>query len=110
MIDHKQAVQSALQKLFELVGGRELATSDVERIQLEELELTDDSKFWDVTLSYPIKRQEEEDVTRQVPEPLAKFITNGPRRKWRTLKIDSQNGSLVSMRRPGQQHDERPTS
>jgi len=98
MIDYKQAVQSALQKLYELVGDRELAA--VEGIHLEELELTDDAKYWNVTLSYPIKRTQDEVIADKVPESLSKFINDTPRRKWRTLKIDSQHGGLVSMKAP----------
>jgi CO dehydrogenase/acetyl-CoA synthase delta subunit len=83
MIDHKQAVQFALQKLYELVGDRELAA--MEGIQLEELELTDDAKYWNVTLSYPIKRTQDGEIANNVPESLAKFINDTPKSKWRTL-------------------------
>ncbi len=98
MIDSRQAVQFAYQKLYELVGTRELA--DVEGIELEELELSDDSKYWNITVSYPVKKTQDSDVASDVPESFAKFITNTPKRKWRTLKIDSQDGKLLAMKVP----------
>lgn len=98
MIDSKQAVQQALQNLFDLVGSRELA--NVEGIQLEELELTEDSKHWNVTLSYPVERAQDDESTQPLPESLAKFMKDTPRRKWRTFKIDSQDGRLVAMKLP----------
>jgi CO dehydrogenase/acetyl-CoA synthase delta subunit len=101
MIDSKQAVQFAYQNLYELVGTRELA--NVEGIQLEELELTDDSKYWNVTVSYPIKKEQQEEALVKVPESLAKFVRDSPKRKWRTLKIDSQDGKLVAMKMPAAQ-------
>jgi len=101
MIDSKQAVQFAYQNLYELVGTRELA--NVEGIQLEELELSDDSKYWNVTVSYPIKNEQQEEAPNKVPESLAKFIRDTPKRKWRTLRIDSQDGRLVAMKMPAAQ-------
>lgn len=98
MIDGKQAVQQALQNLYELIGSRELG--NVEGIQLEELELTDDSKNWNVTLSYPVKRAAEEEPSSAVPESLARFIKESPRRKWRTFKLDAQDGRLIAMKLP----------
>jgi len=98
MIDSKQAVQFAYQNLYELVGTRELA--NVEGIQLAELELSDDSKYGNVTVSYPIKKELQEDALIKTPESLAKFIRDTPKRKWRTLKIDSEDGRLVAMKMP----------
>jgi len=101
MIEPKQAVQFALQNLFELLGTRELA-NDVEGIQLEELELTDDSKDWDVTLSCPVKKPQNDDAATELPPSLARFIGT-PRRKWMTLRIDSKDGKLIRMKLAGQQ-------
>jgi hypothetical protein len=98
MIDSKQAVQFAYQKLYELLGTRELA--NVEGIELEELELSDDSKYWTVTVSYPVKKTPEGESVPEVPESLAKFLNSTPKRKWRTLKIDSQDGKLLAMKVP----------
>jgi hypothetical protein len=98
MIDGMQAVQHAFANLIQLVGARELA--NVEGIQLEEFELSDDSKHWNVTLSYPVKKPQEEGSPQQLPESIAKFIQDTPRRKWRTFKIDSQDGRLVAMKVP----------
>ena len=98
MIDGKQAVQQAFQNLFDLLGGRELANFD--GIQLEELELTDDSKHWNVTLSYPVKKPQEDEAAQQLPESIAKFMKDTPKRKWRTFKITSDDGTLVAMKLP----------
>ena len=98
MLEGKQAVQQALQSLYELVGPRELG--NVEGIQLEELELTDDSKYWNVTLSYPVKKVPEDEASPALPESLARLIKDSPRRKWRTFKIDAQDGRLIAMKLP----------
>jgi hypothetical protein len=98
MIDFKQAVEIAVRGLTELVGD-ELA--DREGIQLEELELTDDSKHWNVTLSYPTKKRQDEEISPTIPESVAKFLRGAPKRKWKTFKIDSQDGRLVAMKLPG---------
>ncbi len=98
MMESGQALQCAIQSLIQLTGARELA--DVNGIQVEELELTEGSKHWDVTLSYPVKRAVEEEPNPQVPEALARFLKESPRRKWRTFRLDAQDGHLVSMKIP----------
>ncbi len=95
MIDSKQAVQQALQNLYDLVGPREIANYD--GIHLEEVELTEDSKHWNVTLSYPVKKDPEDDSG--LPENLTRFM-NSPKRKWRVFKIGAEDGSLFAMKVP----------
>ncbi len=52
-------------------------------ILLEEVELTDDRKFWLITLSY----------TPPPENPLLPFIPSG--RKFKTLKISAETGEVV---------------
>jgi hypothetical protein len=107
VIEPKQAVQFALQNLCELVGSRELA--DVDGIHLEELELSDDSRSWDVTLSYPVKRPRGDEGPVMFSESLAKLAGHS-KRKWRTLRIDSEDGKLISMKLVGKQAVDQLTS
>lgn len=98
MIDCREAVRRAFGYLNELVGHRELA--NLEEIHLEEFELSDDSRHWNVTLSYPVKKLHEDEETPATSGPLGKFLADSPRRKWRTFKIDAADGQLVAMKVP----------
>jgi hypothetical protein len=101
VIEPKLAVQFAMQSLLELVGSRELA--DVEGIHLEELALSDDSKTWEVTVSYPVKVSKEQTGTQEQVQDAYARLVGTPRRKWRTLRIDSADGKLISMKLVGRQ-------
>ena len=98
MIDSKEAVRRAFQHLNELLGTRELA--NLEDIHLEEFELSDDSRHWNVTLSYPVKKPHEGEEAPTPPGSLARFIADSPRRKWRTFTINALDGDLVAMKVP----------
>ena len=54
-------------------------------IQLEEVELTDDGKYWLITLSYP------------VPSEIAALNFNF-KRKYKVFTIDRQTGDVKSMK------------
>ena len=58
-----------------------------ERIQLEEIEISDDDKFWNITLSYD----------DQPTEP-GGFIFGGISRFYKIFKVDAKDGSVRSMK------------
>ena len=78
MIDVKQATQKAEKYLTTLVP-------DVTDIMLEEVELTDDEKFWFITLSYK--------------DPLAgRSISNIFGKTLKVFKIRTDNGEVMAMK------------
>jgi hypothetical protein len=93
MIDVKQAYQVAREALIELLGEQELA--DKAGITLEEFELSQDKKYWNITLGYPVRE------TREIPKAMQKMlgpIAAEPRRRFKTFRIDTKDGQLVAMK------------
>src|SRR4051794_4402021 len=92
MIDVKQATEIARKSLIDLLGEQELA--DKTGITLEEFELTNNGKSWDITLGYPIRE------TRPLPKVASQTL--GPfaeaRRKFKTFRIDTKDGHLIAMK------------
>ena len=60
---------------------------NADRIQLEEVEITDDDKYWNITLSY------DDNVAVS-----SGFISIGPRRFYKVFKVDALDGSIRSMK------------
>lgn len=79
MIDVKKAADISAEYLINF-----FPTST--KIQLEEVELTDDKKFWNITLSY-----ESEDTATG-------YIVLGKVRKFKIFRIDALNGEVLSMK------------
>ena len=77
MIDVKQAVDIASQYLMSLFADR--LPSD---IQLEEVELSEDEKYWFITLSF-----------RE-----AYFAGIPPRKNYKLFKINADSGQVQSMK------------
>ena len=73
MIDVKDATQNAFKYLRELHG-------DIQGVLLEEVELTEDEKFWLITLSFP----DPELIYLEI------FKTN-PKRKYKIFMISVRN-------------------
>jgi len=80
MLDVKEAAQRASEYFAGLYAEEGLSN-----VQLEEVELTDDGKYWLITLSYPVK-----------PE-LASLNFNY-KRKYKVFKIDRKTGEVKSMK------------
>jgi hypothetical protein len=80
MVDVKEAAQRASDYFADLYGEQ-----GVLNVQLEEVELTDDGKFWLITLSYPGPR-----------EPGT--FTVYPKKKYKVFKIDAKTGDVKSMK------------
>jgi len=80
MLDVKEAARRA----SEYFAGLYPVESN-SNVQLEEVELTEDGKYWFITLSYP------------VPSELAALNFNF-KRKYKVFKIDAETGQVVSMK------------
>ncbi len=97
MIDVKEAVQSARNYLMEMVdtGGIDLAPGSA--ISLEEVELSQDEKFWLVTFGFDTKR-ELEYVTNTWN--LSPEVTARPKyyRDYKIIKVRAEDGKPVSMK------------
>jgi hypothetical protein len=80
MIDVKQAAQSATNFITGLYSDQVI--SDV---RLEEVELSEDTKYWLITLSFPAP-------------PSPGVITFGGRRQYKIFKVDADTGTVLSMK------------
>lgn len=82
MIDVKEAAQRASQYFADLYETESAA------VQLEEVELTEDGKFWLITLSYPVRRA--------FDVPIPPFMQQ--KREYKLFKIDTKTGGVRSMK------------
>jgi hypothetical protein len=82
MIDVRQAAQSASNFIVSLYAGQSL--SDV---RLEEVEVSDDDKYWLITLSF-------------LAQSPGYGVLNLPvlKRQYKILKVDRQTGDVLSMK------------
>jgi hypothetical protein len=76
-MDVKQAAETAADYLLTFFP-------DAERVRLEEIEISDDDKFWFITLSFLMK-----------PSGKLDFIDE---RVFKVFKIDSEKGEVRSMK------------
>lgn len=86
MIDVKQAVQISRNYLSELYQSDEIRD-----LSLEEVELTEDNRFWLVTLTF----------TQQMMQPLNPIeAMTGPKyaRFLKEIRIDAETGQVRSMK------------
>lgn len=84
MVDVQQAAATATTYLISLYP--QLSLLDV---QLEEVELTEDEKYWLITLSYPLLKV-------AAPSALAGFMPS--KKDYKVFKIDSDAGQVRSMK------------
>ena len=89
MIDAKQAVKKAMEYLKEM-----LDTVDFRDMLPEEVELSEDDRFWEVTIVFS---------RRQVSTsegPMASLVgpTEGFKREFKLFKIDAESGIVRSMK------------
>jgi len=84
MIDVKQAVQVASDFIKQLYGADQL-----QQLTLEEVELTDDDRFWLVTLGFS---------RPELASPLEAFATAKQRREYKILKIHADSGKVQAMK------------
>jgi len=89
MIDAKQAMKKAVTYLNDMFDATEFRD-----VFPEEVELTDDDRFWDVTIGF---------LRRQVSTsegPMASLVgpTEGFKREVRVFRIDAETGTVRSMK------------
>ena len=80
MLDVKEAAQKASEYFATLYTDE-----GIHSVQLEEVEISDDGKYWLITLSYP--------MPGQLPT-----IDPNHKRKYKVFKIDAETGQVVSMK------------
>lgn len=83
MMDVKQAARLAsdyFNGLYEEQG--------LKNVRLEEVELTEDGKYWLITLSYPVQAE-----TGIIPT-----LNLMPVRQYKIFKINAETGDVVSMK------------
>ena len=67
---------------------------DISGELIEEVELDEDRKHWLITLSFPISANQ----TSSSPMPITSILFNKSERKYKIFKVDTQNGSVESMK------------
>ena len=82
MIGVKEAVNKAIDFVQDLYGDTAAALS------LEEVELTDDGRYWLITVGF---------VRPQLDNPLRVFA-GGAARAYKVIKVDAQTGEPLSMK------------
>ena len=80
MIDVKEATQKVKEYLVSFFP-------EAEKVQLEEVELTDDKSHWHITLSY-------EGMSHSV----ASSLLVGKSVRYKIFKLDAESGEVVSMK------------
>ena len=87
-VNARQASQSAFDYFYDLFALRLPFVSDP---SLEEIEMSNDGRFWLVTLGYDAPRPKNE----RIPEFL-----QVPMRKLKVFKVDAATGRVLSMKIP----------
>ncbi|MBF0202651.1 MAG: hypothetical protein HQK66_15385 [Desulfamplus sp.] len=87
----KNAVMAAMNAAQEFYDGKELLD-----LSLEEVELTDDEKYWLITLGFdfPIKKT----PANQIVNPIMTAFGKDYIRKYKIFKVDAMNGEVKSMK------------
>lgn len=80
------AAQNYLQSLLDIMGGK------IEDLRLEEVEVSEDDKFWLVTLGFTRPADKAESPLKEI------LAAPGYRREYKIFKIDAETGNVESMR------------
>jgi hypothetical protein len=86
MIDVKTAVRSAIGQVTELFGADQLTD-----LRLEEVERSEDDRYWLVTVGFYPRRQSDEMLS-----PMLRRASLADR-VYKRLKIDAASGEVASM-------------
>lgn len=86
MIDVRQAVQKASEYLVTIFADRQ-----VRNVQVEEVERSEDSRHWFVTLGYA-------DPAGGPLAEIAATMGDSRNRKYKVFKIDADSGECLSMK------------
>jgi hypothetical protein len=81
MLDVKEAAQRASEYFAGLYSDQK-----INNVQLEEVEISDDGKYWLITLSYPV-----------FPQDIVPIQFIG-KRKYKLFTIDAETGQVKSMK------------
>jgi len=81
MIDVKQAAQAA----SDFISGL-YSSETISDVRLEEVELSEDEKYWLITLSFPL------------PSSLGVVYLGGGGRQYKLFKVDADTGEVLSMK------------
>lgn len=92
MIDVKKAIQAAKESLLALYSDTE-----IKDLLLEEVELTDDEKYWDVTLGFSVPSIAPS-VTNRLSQSLEEFEPPKHERRYKLFKVDADDGEVKSMK------------
>jgi len=84
MIEVKEAVARALEFLGDIYANEKLKD-----VRLEEVERDDRAPYWFVTLSY---------LKESTPSNVAAAISGSSGREYKVIKLNSENGEVVSMK------------
>jgi len=87
MLDVKEAARTAAEYFATLYNP-----STYTDLQLEEVELTEDEKYWLITLSYGSTDDPQSQVGAMLNLPISKP------RKYKQFKIDSETGKVQAMK------------
>ena len=90
MLDVKEAVQSAVTNLKQLYDGQTFSD-----LLLEEVERTEDDRYWNITLGFSIPETGSLTTMHGV---LATLSGKGLKRVYKLFTIDADDGSMKSMK------------
>ena len=92
MVDLKEAVQEAKKYIKQLFSDEKIYD-----LLLEEVEKSEDEKYWLVTIGFEVESQLNKNTSSFV-DALAITPRKVYRRVYRTIEIDSETGEMVSMK------------
>ena len=90
MIDVKQAAAQASNYMRDIMNATDLT--------LEEVELSEDDRFWDITLSALVPAQQQPSSGLMRSAEISAFLANNNRRVYKRIRVDAQEGIVKSMK------------
>lgn len=89
-IDVKSAVTAALEYLNFL---QEKISNELQEVRLEEVELSDDKKYWLITLGYDVPVRNRNSLERIMPSYSPTY-----RREYKLFKVNSETSQVEAMK------------
>lgn len=87
MVDVKSAVGAAARAAEHFYEGKKL-----DQLDLEEVERTEDGRYWLITLGFDVARPRESNTLSAILDPTRN------ERRYKVFKIDANDGNVVSMK------------
>ncbi|MBH8565261.1 hypothetical protein I8748_24280 [Nostoc sp. CENA67] len=91
-VDLKTAVNAAREYILNL---QEIMGNSVENLRLEEVELSEDKKFWLITLGFDIPIINPKNRMNDI---FSTFPTENYQREYKLFKVNSQTGEVEAMK------------